>query len=111
MPGGVHEKVRKNMKIVIERKQANIMVDVVAPEGVQRSDIAETLSFALASTVASTIPQNTPAPLRNVLALSLADEVAKAVKQNFPDTVSGKAGNAISFTDKEADFMRGVFNL
>lgn len=34
-----------------------------------------------------------------------------AVKQNFLDTVSGKAGNAISFTDKEADFMRGVFNL
>lgn len=92
------------MKIVIERKQSNIMVDVVAPEGVQRSDIAETLSFALASTVASTIPQN-------VLALALADEVAKAVKQNFLDTVSGKAGNAISFTDKEADFMRGVFNL
>ena len=86
------------MKIVIERKQANIMVDVVAPEGVQRSDIAETLSFALASTVASTIPQNAPA-------------VAKAVKQNFLDTVSGKAGKSISFTDKEADFMRGVFNL
>lgn len=99
------------MKIVIERKQSNIMVDVVAPEGVQRSDIAETLSFALASTVASTIPQNAPAPLRNVLALALADEMAKAVKQNFLDTVSGKAGKSISFTDKEADFMRGVFNL
>lgn len=27
------------------------------------------------------------------------------------DTVSGKAGNAITFTDKEADFMRGVFGL
>lgn len=32
MSGGVHEKMRKSMKIVIERKQSNIMVDVVAPE-------------------------------------------------------------------------------
>lgn len=99
------------MKITIEKKGPCISVNVDAPEGTRRSDIAETLSLALASTVASTIPSSASASFRQAIGASLADEVANAVKQNFLEVISGKAGKTAVFTDKEADFMRKVMGL
>ncbi|HCV93767.1 MAG TPA: hypothetical protein DGV70_03225 [Faecalibacterium sp.] len=99
------------MKIVIETKGKCIAVNVDAPKGVCRSDIAETLSLALASTVASVIPADAPYSVRLMAGTALADEIAKAVKENFLEVVTGKAGKTAVFTDKEAEFMREVLGL
>lgn len=99
------------MKIVIETKGKCIAVNVDAPKGVRRSDIAETLSLALASTVASVIPADAPYSVRLMARTALADEIAKAVKENFLEVVTDKAGKTAVFTDKEAEFMREVLGL
>lgn len=96
------------MKITIEKKGPIISVNVKAPEGVRRSDVAETISIALASSVASIIPSDAPIQLRRKIGLSLADEVANAVKQNFLDVTMGTAGKAAIFTEKEADFIAAL---
>lgn len=96
------------MKITIEKKGPIISVNVKAPEGVRHSDVAETISVALASYVASIIPSNAPVQLRRTIGLNLADEVANAVKQNFLDVTMGTAGKATIFTEKEADFIEAL---
>lgn len=100
------------MKIVIEQKDNRIVVNVDTGEkGAHRADVANVMSMALASTVASVIPANAPGQLRAKIAAALADEVAKAVKMNFLEVVTGKAGRAATFTDKEAEFMREILGL
>lgn len=99
------------MKIVIKTEGRRISVNVDAPDGTARSDIANTMSIALAATVASVIPANAPQNLRVKIGTALADKVANAVKENFLEVVTGKAGKAAVFTDKEAEFMREVLGL
>lgn len=100
------------MKIVIEQKDSRIVVNVdVGEKGTSRADIANVMSMALASTVASVIPANAPSQLRTKIAAALADEVAKAVKMNFLEVVTGKSAGVATFTDKEAEFMREILGL
>ena len=100
------------MKIVIEQKDSRIVVNVDTGEkGANRADVANVMSMALASTVASVIPANAPSQLRTKIAAALADEVAKAVKMNFLEVVTGKSVGVATFTDKEAEFMREILGL
>lgn len=99
------------MKITVEKVGNRISTDVDAPEGTSRTEIANTLSLALASTVASVIPANAPYSARVMVAVSIADNIANAVKENFMEMVTGKAGKVAVFTDKEAEFMRKVLGL
>lgn len=96
------------MIITIEKKGPLISVNVKAQDSVRRSDVAETISIALASCVASMIPSNAPVQLRRTIGLSLADEVANAVKQNFLAVTMGKTGKTAIFTGKEADFIEAM---
>lgn len=99
------------MEIVIKTEGQRISVNVDAPDGTTRADVANTMSIALAATVASVIPADAPEPLRVKIGTALAGEVAKAVKENFLEVVTGKAGKTAVFTDKEAAFMREVLGL
>lgn len=65
----------------------------------------------VASTVASVIPADAPFAARVKAASSIADMIATAVKQNFLEVVTGKAGKATVFTDKEAAFLSKLMGL
>ena len=99
------------MKITIETIGDNLSVNIKSPEGTSRADIASVMSLALASTVASVIPVDAPSAARMKAASSLADMIATAVKQNFLEVVTGKAGKAAVFTDKEAAFLSKLMGL
>lgn len=99
------------MKITIETIGDNISVNIKAPEGTSRADVSATMSLALASTVASVIPADAPSAARMKAASSLADMIATAVKQIFLEVVTGKAGKAAVFTDKEAAFLSKLMGL
>lgn len=99
------------MKITIETIGDNLSVNIKSPEGTSRADIASVMSLALASTVASVIPVDAPSAARVKAASSLADMIATAVKQNFLEVVTGKAGKTSVFTDKEAAFLTKLMGL
>lgn len=99
------------MKITIETIGDNISVNIKAPEGTSRADIASVISIALASTVASVIPADAPPAARVKAASTIADMIATAVKQNFLEVVTGKAGKTSVFTDKEAAFLTKLMGL
>ena len=99
------------MKIIIETIGDNISVNIKSPAGTSRADIASVISLALASTVASVIPADAPFAARAGAASAFADMIATAVKQNFLEVVTGKAGKAASFTDKEAAFLAKLMGL
>lgn len=54
---------------------------------------------------------NAPFAARVKAASSIADMIATAVKQNFLEVVTGKAGKATVFTDKEAAFLSKLMGL
>ena len=99
------------MKITIETIGDNISVNIKAPEGTSRADVTSVMSIALASTVASVIPADAPFAARAKAASSIADMIATAVKQNFLEVVTGKAGKAAVFTGKEAEFLSKLRGL
>ncbi len=99
------------MKITIETIGDNISVNIKSPEETSRADIAAVISLALASTVASVIPADAPSAARVKAASTLADMIATAVKQNFLEVVTGKAGKTAVFTDKEAAFLAKPMGL
>ena len=82
-----------------------------SPAEFSRADVAAAISLALASTVASVIPADAPFAARVKAASSIADMIATAVKQNFLEVVTGKAGKAAVFTDKEAAFLSKLMGL
>lgn len=63
------------MKITIETIGDNISVNIKAPEGTSRADIASVISIALASTVASVIPADAPPAARVKAASTIADMI------------------------------------
>lgn len=99
------------MKITIETIGDNITVNIKSPAEFSRADVAAAISLALASTVASVIPADAPFAARVKAASSIADMIATAVKQNFLEVVTDKAGKAAVFTDKEAAFLSKLMGL
>ena len=101
------------MKIIIKDANGQIAVNIEAENetGVSKSQIWTTLSLALESMVAEdTRKKDMPPALKKLMIDTTAEMVAAAVKNDFLK-VANSGTHGVSFYNKEAEFMRKVFDL
>lgn len=99
------------MKIIIKDENGQLAVCTESEKPISQSQIWATLSLALASSVADRIQQkNIPTDIKKVMIEVVGERVAAAVKDDFLK-IANSSTHGVSFYNKEAEFMRGVFNL
>lgn len=111
--GGHKRKGRYSMKIIIKDANGQIAVNIEAENetGVSKSQVWATMSLALASMVAEDArKKDMPPALKKLMVDTTAEMVAAAVKDDFLK-VANSGTHGVSFYNKEAEFMRKVFDL
>lgn len=101
------------MKIIIKDANGQIAVNIEAENetGISKSQVLATLSLALASMVAEDArKKDMPPALKKLMIDTTAEMVAAAVKDDFLK-VANSGTHGVIFYNKEAEFMRKVFDL
>lgn len=99
------------MKIIIKNTNGQLAVNVQSETPISRSEVWATVSLALASMVAEPLQQNNTLPqLKKAVVDQTAEMLAKAVKDDFIKVATGNC-RGVSFYNKEAEFMRKVYDL
>lgn len=101
------------MKIIIKDANGQLAVNIEAEneKGVSKSQVWATISLALVSMVAEDIQKKDMPPALKKLAVdTTAEMLAAAVKDNFLK-IANSSTHGVSFYNKEAEFMRKVFDL
>ena len=101
------------MKIIIKDENGQLAVNIESENetGVSKSQVWATMSLALASMVAENIPKkDAPPTLKKMMIDTTAEMVAAAVKDDFLK-IANSSTHGVSFYNKEAEFMRKVFDL
>ena len=106
MPGGVHEKVRKNMKIVIEKLGDNLAVSFTGKG--KKFDRLMLLTVATVETlVDSLVPGLSDAQLQEA-AGAFANDMKAAITARYKMNASDRKEE---FTGREAAFLSKLFGL
>lgn len=99
---------------LLSRTQTDRLLSTSRPKnetGVSKSQVWATLSLALASMVAEDArKKDMPPALKKLMIDTTAEMVAAAVKNDFLK-VANSGTHGVSFYNKEAEFMRKVFDL
>nr|DAG72276.1 MAG TPA: hypothetical protein [Caudoviricetes sp.] len=99
------------MKIIIKDANGQLAVNIESEKPISQGRVWGTMSLALASMVADPIQQkDIPPEAKKRLISTAAEMVAMAVKEDFTK-IANSGTHGVSFYNKEAEFMRKVFDL